>query len=321
MKKFFSVLFAVVLAMAIIVVPVSAQAEVEPPENPETWLSGQEFQAPVCNPMSYQGWVEEEFDPTGGELNHYDLIAQPYQTFVVWGSGVSIDGQDYGRALIVLNGGETGGRWHAVIVDGAYRVGTDFWGFFPKYWQKVLVCLYGGEFPITSVGEWVTPVEVEEVVSVAPSENIEGDTTTTLQGEVGPQGPQGDKGDIGPQGPAGKDATVWPLWLAVVILGGGLLWALLRNRQTQTNTTTPTPNPAVVSDEITALKRKVSNAKGGVTRATNALNAYSGTDPVEIAKLNKAVKTARFDLKKAEKALKDAQTPPPTAPQTPPIPS
>jgi len=320
MKKFFFAIFLTVVLLTAAVVPAFAQANV--PENPETWLSQQVFEPPTCNPMSYEGWVEAEFDPTGGELNHYDLTAQPYQTFIVWGSGVSIDGEDYGRALIVLNGGETGGRWHAVIVDGAYRVGTDQWGFFPKYWQPVLVCLYGGEFPITTVGEWVVK-EAPAAAVAAPQTTPE--PPAKAEPEVIIQTVEVEK-IVTKEVPVEVEKEVKvptpfiPGWVWWVLGIAGLVILYFLFRYVFNNTVAPDPDPVSATapapdpasdDEIAALKRKVSSAKGQVTRAQKALTAYHGTDPAKKASLTKALKTAKAKLRLAEKDLWDAQNPAP----------
>ncbi len=318
MKKFFSLIFAVVLLITVVVPAFAADI----PENPEAWLASQSFKAPVCNPQSYDGWLEAEFDSTGGQVDHLDMVATPYQTFVVWGTGVSVDGKDYGRSLIVLNGGASGGRWHVVINDGAYRVGVDQWGFFPKYWQPILICLYGGQFPITNVGEWVVPVvEVEKPATAEPETIIE---TVEFIEEVPVENIVSKEVEVEKEVKVPTPFTPAWVWWVLVALVAALLWALLR--KPRKDTTAPpatasksapkvtTTTPPATEDDLKDLKGKVSSAKGNLTRAENALSKYTGSDPAQKAKLEKAVKIAGTNRRKAEKALKDAQTPASVAP-------
>ena len=127
-------------------VPVATSSVASPPPaDPAAWLAERFFTAPTCNPFTYLGWGEVDFEPTGASKDSYDFVLEEDQTAVLWGTGVTVNGTNYGRSLVVLVGPS---RSAVTINDGAYWVGLDSWGFFPLYWQKVLRCLYEGTWPV-----------------------------------------------------------------------------------------------------------------------------------------------------------------------------
>jgi len=137
---------AVVGTTASGLVPVATSSVASPPPaDPAAWLAERFFTAPTCNPFTYLGWGEVDFEPTGASKDSYDFVLEEDQTAVLWGTGVTVNGTNYGRSLVVLVGPS---RSAVTINDGAYWVGLDSWGFFPLYWQKVLRCLYEGTWPV-----------------------------------------------------------------------------------------------------------------------------------------------------------------------------
>ena len=125
----------------------------EPPADRWGWLDAQVFDlsANGCDPHTYLWWTprgnDEGFKNTGGHVDAYDIVLHDGERLIACGSGVSVNGVDYGRSVVFA---DAPGRFAVVINDGAYRIGVDDLqiGLFPEYYAQVVRCLYGGEFPV-----------------------------------------------------------------------------------------------------------------------------------------------------------------------------
>ena len=125
----------------------------EPPADRWGWSDAQVFDlsANGCDPHTYLWWTprgnDEGFKDTGGHVDAYDIVLHDGERLIAYGSGVSVNGVDYGRSVVFA---DAPGRFAVVINDGAYRIGVDdpAMGLFPEYYAQVVRCLYGGDFPV-----------------------------------------------------------------------------------------------------------------------------------------------------------------------------
>ncbi|MFH1566045.1 MAG: hypothetical protein ABIB98_02480 [bacterium] len=151
------------LIFGVSVVSASWQDSIPPaPPDPMTWLGQQIFVKPDCDSNTYEGFVVAD-SGASGEYEVVQISLQIGESYFVHGDvitvtqlGVVKDMFDEGN-LVMLKGPISATveiRW------GAYYEGLDEWGFWERYDQKVLKCLY----------PW-HPWSVAQVVAV-PKERI-----------------------------------------------------------------------------------------------------------------------------------------------------
>jgi len=132
------------LLFGVSVVSADGQSSIPPaPADPMTWLDQQVFAKPTCDPNTYKGFVVES-SGASGEHDVARVSLQMGQSYFVHGDVITVaqpgalDVFDEGN-LVMFKGPISA---TVEVCWGAYYKGWDEWGFWERYSQRVLKCLY-----------------------------------------------------------------------------------------------------------------------------------------------------------------------------------